>query len=216
MDLISSMYRAIEDLKRVVSLLRRGLVRMGKVHSVDASAGTIVIEYSEEDATGQPLRSYPMPFLQRSHEHRPPVVNDHVLVLDPSLGNGGAIAFPGWPSTARPPVEGGGNGNVVYSGPETALIKSGSTQFWVTSSGIRIGADDASEAIPLGTTQKQKLDQILNYLKALHNILNGPPIAEPGMGAPSALQTSLKAAVIATPLPTDLSGTISTKHKIKD
>lgn len=225
---MKEIYKATEDARRTLSLMRRGLLRLGSVFSVDSTAGTIVVDYGEEDATGQPLRSYPMPWLSRSTEHRPPLVGDHVLVLDPSLGNGGALAFPGWPSEARPPVEGGGPGNVIYSGDQSALIKSDSTQIMATpddvtvtsdavvfaSDAVSIGSASATEAIPLGTALNQKLTQILTYLTALNAVLTGPPINEPGNGAPSAFKTAVGLAVASTPLPADLSGTLSTKHTV--
>jgi hypothetical protein len=226
--MIKDIHRSTEDSKRTLALLRRGLLRLGSVQSVDDDAGTLVVEYPEEDATGQPLRSYPMPWLQSSTSHRPPLVGDHVLVLDPSLGNGGALALPGWPSEARPPVEGGGPGHVLYSGDQSALIKSDSTQIMATpddvtitadevvmaSDAVKIGSASATEAIPLGTALNNKLTQILTYLTALNAVLTGPPIAEPGNGAPSALKTALGLAVATTPLPADMSGTLSTKHTV--
>jgi hypothetical protein len=85
----------------------------------------------------------------------------------------------------------------------------------ITPIGVRLGAANASEAIPKGTTQKQKLDQILAYLQALEGALTAlPVVTEAGGGAASSLQAALKGATAGTPLPADLNDTISTKHKI--
>lgn len=45
------------------------------------------------------------------------------------------------------------------------------------------------------TTLKQELDKNNEILTAILNVLNGAPVMEPGNGAPSALQVSLKGAV---------------------
>lgn len=42
---------------------------------------------------------------------------------------------------------------------------------------------------------KNEYDKTKGVLDAILNILNGPPITEPGNGAPSALQTALKSAL---------------------
>ena len=114
MQLITRLIRDLEELKRTFELLRRGLVRIGAVHSVDTSACTVVVEYAGAEVTGGPVRSLPMPWLQRSTEHRPPAAGDHALVLDPSLGNGGALAICGWPSTAKPAADDGGDVDVLF------------------------------------------------------------------------------------------------------
>jgi len=60
---------------------------------------------------------------------------------------------------------------------------------------------------------KTELDKVKDYITAINNVLNGAPIAEPGGGAPSALQTSLKAAVTGIQMPSfeDLENT-KVKH----
>lgn len=94
-------------------------------------------------------------------------------------------------------------------------LKGDGTVHVITAAALLIGEEgQAAEAIPLGTTQKAKLDQILAYVAAIHNVLSGAPVGEPGSGAPSALQTALAAATASTPLPADLADTISTKHKL--
>jgi len=59
---------------------------------------------------------------------------------------------------------------------------------------------------------KGQLDKVKDYLTAINNVLNGAPIAEPGGGAPSALQTSLKTAVSGIGMP-DFANLENTKVK---
>lgn len=113
MSFLSNVLRQLEELRRQMDLIRHGLVRQGVVQAVDATAGTVVVEYHAEESEPK-YRSLPMPWLQRSTEHRPPAVGDHALVLDPSMGNGGALAICGWPSTAKPPAGGGGSVDVLH------------------------------------------------------------------------------------------------------
>jgi phage baseplate assembly protein gpV len=118
MSFLVHIQRQLEDLRRQVDLIRHGLVRLGTVQLVDADAGTVVVEYAAEE--GEPTaKSLPMPWMQRSTEHRPPVVGDHALVLDPSMGNGGGVAVCGWPSEARPAAGGGGELDVIHRDRES-------------------------------------------------------------------------------------------------
>lgn len=135
MDFVREIYGKIEGVTRTVKLLQRGLVRLGTVLTVDTTACTVVIAFPGTDASGAPNKSHPMPWLQRSSEHRPPAVGDHAVVLDPSLGMGAAIAITGWPSTARPSPGGIGE-HVLYAGTDKAKVASpdvelgvGPTQF---------------------------------------------------------------------------------------
>lgn len=121
---MDDVYRRLEELGRAVALMQKTIMRQGTVQSVDALAGTVVVQFAGEDAAGQPLLSLPVPWLQRSTEHRPPAVGDHALVLDPSLGNGAGVAFTGWPSTAKPPADGGTQRHVLYAGDDTVRVKS--------------------------------------------------------------------------------------------
>jgi phage baseplate assembly protein gpV len=114
MSFASDIWRELEALRRGYERLRHGLVRVGTVQSVDTTACTAVVRYLGEDAKGQPWDSHPMPWLQRSTEHRPPAAGDHALVLDPSLGNGGALVICGWPSTAKPAPSSGGAKDVIF------------------------------------------------------------------------------------------------------
>jgi hypothetical protein len=49
---------------------------------------------------------------------------------------------------------------------------------------------------------KEELDRVKDMLTHLTNVINGAAIPEPGSGAPSALQASLKAAILMDELPT--------------
>lgn len=111
---IATLYRMVAGIRSTLRLVRRGLVRLGAVKTVDLQACTIVVEYDDTDEDDQPVESEPMPWFQRSTEHHPPVVGDHVLVLDPSLGMGSAIAIVGWPSTAKPAPENAGEKHVIH------------------------------------------------------------------------------------------------------
>lgn len=115
---IGELFRTVQEVAQTVRLLANGLIRIGKVHSVDPVECVIVVEYLHLAADGQPHRSLPMPWLQRSTEHRPPAVGDHAVVLDPSLGNGGAIAITGWTSTARPVPGGAGDYHAIFVTPD--------------------------------------------------------------------------------------------------
>lgn len=55
--------------------------------------------------------------------------------------------------------------------------------------------------LPIWPDTKAQLDKVKDLLTQIVNVLNGSPIAEPGSGAPSALQTALKAAISGKPLP---------------
>lgn len=94
-------------------------------------------------------------------------------------------------------------------------LKGDGTVHVITAAAVLIGEEgQAVEAIPKGTTQKTKLDQILEYVKAIAGVINGTAVLEPGNDTASALQAALKTATSAKPLPADLADTISAKHKI--
>lgn len=112
MDL-ASLYRQVATLRSTLEQLKRGIMRLGEVKTVDLTECTIVVEYDDEDEDGAPVQSMPMPWFQRSTEHQPPVIGDHVLVIDPSLGMGASFAIVGWPSTAKPAPEAGGPKHVL-------------------------------------------------------------------------------------------------------
>lgn len=114
-------YEDVQELRSLVTRVVRGMLRHGKVSSVDVDAGTLVVSIALDEGEHKP---HPMPWFQRSTEHRPPSVGDHATVIDPSLGNGGAIALVGWPSLARPPAGGGGDVDVIAKTERKAVIDS--------------------------------------------------------------------------------------------
>jgi hypothetical protein len=121
--------KSLADLSSKVTRIMAAMVAVGTVETVDASAGTVRIRMLMTDDDGTRLLSRPMPWFQRSTEHRPPNVGDHVFILDPSLGRGGAVAICGWPSLARPPVDGGGAAHTLYSGPAQVRVQSTDVRF---------------------------------------------------------------------------------------
>ena len=163
MTFVGEIWRAIEDLRRTASLLRNGLVRYGSVKSVDASAGTLVVTF----ASGQD--SYAMPWVQRSTEQRVPPVGDHVIVLDPSLGSGQAVALVGWSSQATPPAETDGS-EVLYLGEQDTII---ATTAHLTLAGDKADIAAASDFVALSTPTddavaalQQKLDAFIATFNA--------------------------------------------------
>lgn len=121
---MSALATLIQDVKRIRStlrLLRRGLVRFGDVKTVDPTACVVTVEYADLDADGAPVSSDTVPWFQRSSEHRPPLVGDHAIVIDPSLGHGAAVAITGWASTAKPAPASGGNKHVIVSAFNTVV-----------------------------------------------------------------------------------------------
>jgi len=128
---IADMYREIQTLRRQVDLMRKCLVRLGKVSSVDVAECTVVVEFPLAAVHGEPSRSLPVPWLQRSTEHRPPAVGDHAVVIDPSLGYGAGVAITGWPSAAMP-APGATSKHVLYAGSENVRISSPNVELGVT------------------------------------------------------------------------------------
>lgn len=122
MDFIRKLWAEIEQLKSAINLLRRGLVRVGTVDSVNATLGTVVVAFVGEAADGGALKSPPIPWLQRSTEHRPPAAGDHAIVIDPSLGMGGALAITGWVSLTKPAAGAGGSAHVLYAGTDQCKV----------------------------------------------------------------------------------------------
>lgn len=178
-DFARRVQRDVGDLRRTLSLLRKGLVRLGKVSAVDVAACTVVVEYAGVDALEAAAKSHPMPWLQRSTEHRPPAVGDHAVVIDPSLGMGSALAITGWPSTARAAPEGAAQKHVLYAGQDPA---------WVKSPDVRLGRDPTDHAA-LATRVRAELDAVKADLDAIRAAYNAHThvVATSGVGvAPGA------------------------------
>lgn len=69
----------------------------------------------------------------------------------------------------------------------------------VTSGDIRLGSESASKAVALAPDSDDALTSLHNRITAIETIIRGAPIPEAGMGAPSALQLTLLAAIGPTP-----------------
>lgn len=131
-DAITKLTRDLAELRRVLSLLRKVLIRQGTIDSIDTTACTVIVAFANADVLGVPAKSHPMPWLQRSSEHRPPAVGDHALVIDPSLGAGAGLVIVGWPSTAKPSPGIATSSHVLYKGTETAKVDSPDVQLGVS------------------------------------------------------------------------------------
>lgn len=59
---------------------------------------------------------------------------------------------------------------------------------------IKLG-DGSNGGLTITPELKTQLEKSNNLITALIGIINGPPIPEPGLGAPSAFQTALKGAI---------------------
>lgn len=83
---------------------------------------------------------------------------------------------------------------------------------------IFIGAPGAANTIALGSEVVNALTEITNWMDAVHAVLTGTPIAEPGVGSPSALQTALGLALAGPPpISPPSAGTITavrSRHRI--
>lgn len=154
--MIQKLWQLVEDVKRGVQLLRNGLVRYGVVDSVDPVEGTLVVDYA-----GTVAKSYAMPWVQRSTENRIPPVGDHVIVLDPSLGSGQAVAIVGWVSQATPPLASGGS-EVLYEGDSPVEITTSSS---VTVASDQVDLGQAADFVALA-------QDVLNELQAVKTDLD--------------------------------------------
>jgi len=78
---------------------------------------------------------------------------------------------------------------------------------------IHLGSESASDFVALAQKVLTELQNVQAFWAPFLAIINGPPITEPGMGSPSALQIALAAALVpVTPYPTPAS-VASTKVK---
>lgn len=118
----------VQEIRRTVSLIRKTLIRFGTVQLIDPVLCTVVVLFPGTDALGAPLLSLPVPWLQRSSEHRPPLIGDHAIVIDPSLGNGAGLAICGWTSLVKPAAEGGLQKHILYSGIEPCKVTAASLE----------------------------------------------------------------------------------------
>ena len=180
---------------------------------------------NDEDGHGLDVKCDPgggnnitAPHFADAGDDSPPLPGDFAALADSS--GSGAEHVTGYADTKNAGRAAKGEKRIYARNPSGAVVaevwlKGDGTVHVITAAAVLIGAEgQAVEAIPKGTTQKTKLDQILEYVKAIAAVINGTAILEPGNDAASALQSALKLATSDTPLPADLADTISTKHKI--
>lgn len=187
MQWVQKVMRELAELRQLLSLLRKVLIRQGTIDSVDTTACTVVVVFPNEDVQGAPAKSHPMPWLQRSSEHRPPAVGDHALVLDPSLGAGAGLVIVGWPSTLKPSPGVATSAHVLYKGTEAASIYSPDVQLGVAPTDF---ASLASRVLAELNSVKTDLDGFKSVFDlhthggAFGGTGSGPAITTPPTSAP--------------------------------
>jgi phage baseplate assembly protein gpV len=184
---IGKLTRDIAELRRLLALLRKVLIRQGTIDSVDTTACTVVVAFPNVDVLGVPSKSHPMPWLQRSSEHRPPAVGDHALVLDPSLGAGAGLVIVGWPSTAKPSPGIATSSHVLYKGTETAKVDSPDVQLGVSPTDFAALAAKTNAEIT-------RIWDVLTHASIVPAPAAAPDAGEPGL---TTLKTLAAAAKIA-------------------
>jgi phage baseplate assembly protein gpV len=184
--------RKVADLETEIRRIRAGLVRVGNVASVDATAGTIMVAYLSG------VTSAPMPWFQRGSEHRPPIVGEHVLVLDPSLQGTSSIALVGHPSEANPPAAGGGDKHVLHSdaGGDSDTYTQGTRTLAVRKLVAKAGAIALeADAIELGSSPSDfaaLASRVDNYIASMDQLFRTwTPVSQDGGAA-------LKASFVST------------------
>jgi hypothetical protein len=203
----------VREVRSEVERMRKGMLRTGAVKTVDTSAGTLSVDYGGTDRV-----SAPMPWFDPPTSHRPPAVGDLVLVIDPSLGRGAAVALVGWPSTANPsPLP--GDDHALYVGDHAAVIQSAgvaitsSEATTIETAGLTIESSDAvvivSSDISLGESPSdyaalsarcdEEFTRIWNLLKdpSIIPAPSAPPdVGEPGLLVLKSLASAQSALVL--------------------
>lgn len=160
----------------------QGLIRVGRVSSVDERKHTARVQFT--DVPDDPLVSFDFPVLvTRPGDYALPVAGAAVVCLVPP-GNAGIGYVVGalYSDADAPPLDDAGQRSVA-------------------SDDLRLGAPDATDPVALASKVKDDLDALKNHFAALEDVITGPPIDEPGNGAPSALQSALAVAIGAAPYP---------------
>lgn len=184
LDAIGKLTRDLAELRRLLSLLRKVLIRQGTIDSVNTLTCTVVVAFPSD---GLPVKSHPMPWLQRSSEHRPPAVGDHALVLDPSLGAGAGLVIVGWPSTAKPSPGLATSAHVLYKGTETAKVDSPDVQLGVSPTDFAALAAKTNAEIT-------RLWDVLTHASIVPAPASGPDAGEPGLITLKSLAAAAKLA----------------------
>lgn len=157
------------------------LVRVGRVSSVDDAAHTVDVELPEIDGIVTP--ALPVLVTRPGDYSLPPVGALVVCLMIPGESGIGYVL------------------GTIYSASDVAPL-SDSGQRSIAGDDLRLGSPTATDPVALAPKVKGDFNDLKNHFSAVEGVITGPPIPEPGMGAPSALQAALAAAIGATPYPT--------------
>lgn len=158
-----------------------GQVRAGRVSSVDSSRHTAQVEFVEVDGAV----SFDLHILvTRPGDYSLYTKDTPVLclILDGRLGVGFVL------------------GAFYTEDDEAPLDDEGARS--IAGDDIRLGDPEAEDAVAKAPVCKQNFDDLKSHFDVVWNVITGGVINEPGMGAPSAFQTALKAAIMGSPYPT--------------
>jgi len=160
------------------------MLRVGRVASVDAKRHTARVLFLDKDLGGEAVESDDLPVLVApgGDYGLPPKDALVMCAINPEAEGTGCILGRLYSEADDPPLDDAGKRAVVGDD-------------------LRLGSADASDAVALAPAVKQQLDHLKQHFDALEGVIKGAAINEPGNGSPSALQTALKAAVLATPYP---------------
>ncbi len=164
----------------------RGEIRTGRVSSTDAKRHTAQVKFTEIDG----FVSYDLQVLvTRPGDYSLPAVDAPVLCLFLDAPVGGDTAGTGYVLGA------------IYTESDAAPTDDSARRV-VAGDDVRLGAFDAGSKVALAPKCKGNFDDLKTHFSAVEGVITGPPINEPGNGAPSALQAALAAAIGAAAYPT--------------
>lgn len=165
----------------------RGELRTGRVSSADAKKHTARVQFFEgradDENEGFVSRDLPILFMGRGDYHLPE--KDALAVCfipDDVVGKGFVLGF-------------------IYSDSDAPPTDDGARRV-VAGDDLRLGSFDAGDKVALAPATKGNFDDLKNHHQAVYTVITGPPISEPGNGAPSAFQAALAAAIAGSPYPT--------------
>jgi phage baseplate assembly protein gpV len=159
----------------------RGEIRVGRISSTDAKRHTAQVQLFEVDG----LITWDLQVLvTRPGDYSLPAPNTPVLclMLDHAAGVGFVLG-------------------AIYTESDAAPTDDSARRV-VAGDDVRLGAFDASDKVALAPAVKGNFDDLKTHFTAVEAVITGPPINEPGNGAPSAFQTALAAAIGASSYPT--------------
>jgi hypothetical protein len=162
-------------------------VRLGKVKTVDTLTCTVVVEFPGTNTAGEASTSLPVPWLQRSTEHRPPAVGDHAILIDPSLGNGAGLAITGWPSALNLSPGVSSSDHTLYSGTDVCKVVSPTFEAGLAPTGYAALAAKTD-------TELDRVWQVLTNAGIIPAVPSGPDAGEPGLTTLVSLASSASAA----------------------